>query len=595
MLQQRLIKCFLVSITILLMLGCGSESDKSVTDTLAPVITIDGDNPISVDEGSTYTDAGASAIDAVDGIVNVTSMSTVDTTTVGEYTVTYSATDTSANTATATRIVNVIAVNTDFRAVEGVIRNYKTGLAVAGVDVSVGSRTVTSDANGAYLLQVDGNPGDRIVVGISGDGYSSTSKIVSMGTEVNARMLLNVDVLPVAFRETFDSTQDFTAQVADSPANVAIEANSLVNANGDTVTGDITAELTPIDPALDISLMPGNMTISSGDPIASYGAMTVTFTDATGNPLNLATGETSTIRIPVSNRGTATVPNSIPLFYFDATEGFWVEEGTATLSSDGTYYEGTVSHFSTWNADYLYESISIQGCVQNEDGTKIVNALVEMEGFNYNGMASTYTDSNGNFSVNAMKNGISLVFSSTSEKVSNTVKVGDDESTATSITLEDCLIVGDVPLTARLTWGENPRDLDTHIIGPNSYHIWYASQGHLGIEPFARLDVDDTSSYGPEVFTALRFPEAGTYHYAVYHYSGSSTISASPARVELILNGERKVFIPSAGQVNESWWNVFDIVVDADGNISIVPINTWSSDTPTSSQKLNRVTMPLKV
>ena len=73
-------------------------------DTTAPVITVTGDNPASVELGDTYTDAGATA----DGGETVTSTGTVDTTTVGEYTITYSATDAANNTGTATRTVNVV-------------------------------------------------------------------------------------------------------------------------------------------------------------------------------------------------------------------------------------------------------------------------------------------------------------------------------------------------------------------------------------------------------------------------------------------------------------------------------------------------------
>jgi hypothetical protein len=78
----------------------------NVKDTTAPVITVSGDNPASVDLDATYTDAGASATD-LSGDITVISSGTVDTSIVGTYTITYSATDESGNTATATREVIV--------------------------------------------------------------------------------------------------------------------------------------------------------------------------------------------------------------------------------------------------------------------------------------------------------------------------------------------------------------------------------------------------------------------------------------------------------------------------------------------------------
>ena len=80
-------------------------------DTIAPVITLNGENPITLTVGNNYTDAGASATDNVDAVVNVSTSGTVDTSTVGIYTLTYTATDSSNNVALATRTINVEAAS----------------------------------------------------------------------------------------------------------------------------------------------------------------------------------------------------------------------------------------------------------------------------------------------------------------------------------------------------------------------------------------------------------------------------------------------------------------------------------------------------
>ena len=87
-----------------------NSSSQSITvnvldvDEIPPVISINGANPVTVELGSTYSDAGAIA----DGGETVSSESNVDTAKVGSYTVTYSATDAAGNTGTATRVINVI-------------------------------------------------------------------------------------------------------------------------------------------------------------------------------------------------------------------------------------------------------------------------------------------------------------------------------------------------------------------------------------------------------------------------------------------------------------------------------------------------------
>jgi hypothetical protein len=80
-----------------------------IVDGTAPVITVAGDDPVAVAHNASYTDAGATAQDAVDGTVTVTDNSNLVDTSVAEanYTVTYTATDRAGNTATATRTVNI--------------------------------------------------------------------------------------------------------------------------------------------------------------------------------------------------------------------------------------------------------------------------------------------------------------------------------------------------------------------------------------------------------------------------------------------------------------------------------------------------------
>lgn len=79
-----------------------------VSDTTPPVITVTGANPATVTWGDSYTDAGATAIDDIDGPVSVSSSGSVNTSLLGSYQITYSATDAAGNNATAFRTVNVV-------------------------------------------------------------------------------------------------------------------------------------------------------------------------------------------------------------------------------------------------------------------------------------------------------------------------------------------------------------------------------------------------------------------------------------------------------------------------------------------------------
>ncbi|WP_415407793.1 DUF1566 domain-containing protein [Sulfurovum sp. CS9] len=92
--------------------GATDTDSMTITavDTTSPDITLNGDNPMEVVRGSTFTDPGAIATDNVDGDVPVSVSGTVDTSTVGTYTLTYSATDAAGNAATETRTVHVVDI-----------------------------------------------------------------------------------------------------------------------------------------------------------------------------------------------------------------------------------------------------------------------------------------------------------------------------------------------------------------------------------------------------------------------------------------------------------------------------------------------------
>ena len=82
----------------------------TVEDVTAPVITLVGSNPATITVGTSYSDAGVTCDDNVDGAITPTSSSTVDVNNIGNYTVTYSCTDAAGNDAAdVSRIVMVDA------------------------------------------------------------------------------------------------------------------------------------------------------------------------------------------------------------------------------------------------------------------------------------------------------------------------------------------------------------------------------------------------------------------------------------------------------------------------------------------------------
>ena len=126
-------------------------------DTTPPVITLTGDQTMTVTEGDTYTDPGFTATDNIDGDLHasvVVGGQTVDTSTVGEYTVTYNVHDEAGNPAIQRiRTVNVTAAC----AVSGIYINNFTMYDDDGGIVG-GSNTVDFQWDGSLLTDADVDP-----------------------------------------------------------------------------------------------------------------------------------------------------------------------------------------------------------------------------------------------------------------------------------------------------------------------------------------------------------------------------------------------------------------------------------------------------
>lgn len=138
-----------------------------------------------------------------------------------------------------------------------------------------------------------------------------------------------------------------------------------------------------------------------------------------------------------------------------------------------------------------------------------------------------------------------------------------------------------------LSWGAAPRDLDSHLTGPKTgggrYHIYYRAKKPSGAN--ANLDIDDTTSYGPETVTLdLSKSKSGTYEYFVHDYSnrsqnGSTAMSKSGAKV-MIYRGSSHVktyYVPKNKVGNV--WRVFKIV---NGEIKTVNTMSTQSGVPTA-------------
>ncbi|HVB19994.1 MAG TPA: DUF5011 domain-containing protein, partial [Candidatus Paceibacterota bacterium] len=170
-----------------------SVSQSSGPDTIPPVITLLGDNPVHVSVGSTFTEPGVTVTDDVDGtdpyitfingIQQVVSSTTIDTSSPTTYIITYKATDAAGNVATAIR--SVIVGNPDGTVSVGAATTTTTTIAATATTTASSDTTppvVTLNGSAAMELNLGDTFTDPGATALDSVDGTLTAKIVETGT-----------------------------------------------------------------------------------------------------------------------------------------------------------------------------------------------------------------------------------------------------------------------------------------------------------------------------------------------------------------------------------------------------------------------------
>ncbi len=457
-------------------------------------------------------------------------------------------------------------------------------IANASVNIRYGNQRLTASTNSEGQFSVAAFSTDqRITLNADAEGYAEHAVILTSNRPLADQLTIRLQENSLNLE--FDSTlsQNFAL---DDLVLLNLPENALVDSNGTLFEGTAKVEINVIDPALDSSTMPGDYQVQpengNSDILESFGALAVTFQSSAG-PLNLAAGQQATIRIPVSSLyDISAAPSTMPLYYFDNDSGFWVEEGSATLVEDAEtgqpVYVGQVSHFTVWNADQPLNTVELTGCVFDSTGNPLANIQIISDGRDYIGRSSAYTGNNGCYTIQVRINSdLILYFSGNGESYvlewnSSTLSVPD-------VTLEASAF------SAKLTWGANPYDLDAHFITPAG-EVYFSNSSLQQDGFFAMLDVDDTSSFGPEVISSSAFNIPGCYEYYVHNFSRTTAWDLSNAKVNISLDNQHKQFLITQADAQSSdfqdvdkRWSIFTADVDADLNVTINWRNTLVDNT----------------
>lgn len=115
-----------------------------------------------------------------------------------------------------------------------------------------------------------------------------------------------------------------------------------------------------------------------------------------------------------------------------------------------------------------------------------------------------------------------------------------------------------------LSWGQHPSDLDSHVVYPGNHVFFSNKKGEA-----SQLDVDDTSSYGPETITIEEKQAGERYVYAVHNYSAGANIQS-----EELSQSQAKVFV----YVGHTLIKTYYVPRNQPGNLWVVFAVTESGD-----------------
>lgn len=227
--------------------------DITVRDTTPPKLSLNGLSPLTIEAGSTYVDAGATAFDLVSGIRPVNTAGAVNTRAPGTYVLTYSSSDAAGNTAFATRTIFVV----------------DTTAPVFGLVTNVIAEATS--ASGAVVTYVA--PSATDVVGATVSCAPASGSVFPLGT--TTVMCTAADPAGNSSLKSFTVTvRDTTAPVMGAVTNLTAEATS---ASGAVVTYAVPTATDAVGAT--VTCVPAS---GSSFPIGTT-TVTCTASDAAGN------------------------------------------------------------------------------------------------------------------------------------------------------------------------------------------------------------------------------------------------------------------------------------------------------------------------
>jgi hypothetical protein len=197
------------------------------------------------------------------------------------------------------------------------------------------------------------------------------------------------------------------------------------------------------------------------------------------------------------------------------------------------------------------------------------------------------TGADGTFTITDLPVGTVNLDVSLDGYTAQTTQATVQQGQSTSVSVNLAAAATSLPdITVSLTWGRVPEDLDAHMSGPGldgeRFHLYWDDPTAVR---YAVLGDDDDNGFGPETITIKKNPETGTwvpgeYRFWAHNYSGSPDFDTSHAKVT-VSRGSQVLgtydVSDARGNAGQSLWRAVAITIDANGAVTLDPIQRFSS------------------
>lgn len=272
------------------------------------------------------------------------------------------------------------------------------GAAVPSARVEVAGTVLNTNNEGLFFIPKKLLDGNGTLVSVTQTGYFDAARFAF--PHLNSTAYLEIQMIPKNLTTSFIASTGGTISIGQG-ATVTIPANAIKNQFGSDYQGAVNIYTVWLDPTSGETFrrMPGDLRgiDAEGDAtlLRTFGMVGVELEGDGGQILNLSDGKKAKLVLPVPASLQADAPANIPLWHFNTANGYWEEEGGASLVNGN--YEGEVSHFSFWNLDVPNAFVKLSMCFGNNDGIGIGGLYVSLQSVNF-GVIGSHADDNGKIS-----------------------------------------------------------------------------------------------------------------------------------------------------------------------------------------------------